>query len=55
MLPPFLWGHEWARRRYGGKWERWGDEWRPVDDWSMPRDEPELYGSGVIPVREEWP
>lgn len=55
MIPQFLWGYEWARRRAGGKWERWEDRWGPVDEWSTPRDRPEQYGAGLIPAREEWP
>jgi len=54
MLPKFLWGSRWARQRVGGKWERWGEDWEPVSDWSTPKEKPELYGSGVVPEREEW-
>lgn len=55
MIPQFLWAYPWARRLQGGRWERWGDRWVPVDEWSTPRDRPELYGSGRVPEREEWP
>ena len=54
MLPKFLWRYQWARRRHGGKWERWGSEWVPVQDWSSPADRPDEYGAGELPQREEW-
>lgn len=54
MLPRFLWQHEWARRRAGGKWERWSGQWAPVDDWSTPKERPDDYGGGRIPEREDW-
>jgi hypothetical protein len=55
MLPRFLWQYRWARRRHGGKWERWDEEWSPVADWSTPRDRPDEYGRGETPEREHWP
>jgi len=54
MLPRFLWGRRWARKAHGGKWERWGLSWIPVDDWSTPKDHPDEYGRGEIPEREDW-
>lgn len=54
MLPRFLWQHRWARRRSGGKWERWDDRWIPVDDWSTPAERPDDYGRGLTPEREDW-
>lgn len=55
MLPRFLWRYQWARRRQGGKWERWDGHWVPVPAWSTPRERPDLYGPGRVPDREEWP
>ena len=55
MIPRFLWGLRWARQRQGGKWEQRDGEWFPVTEWSTPKDLPELYGRGQVPVREEWP
>lgn len=56
MLPRFLWRYQWARRRHGGKWERWPDPegWVPVRDWSTPRERPDDYGRGHTPEREDW-
>jgi len=54
MLPRFLWAYRWARRRHGGKWERWGARWVPVADWSTPSERPDDYGSGHTPEREDW-
>jgi hypothetical protein len=53
MLPRFLWQYKWARRRQGGKWERWGTQWVPVKQWSTPSSEPDLYGTGDPPERED--
>lgn len=55
MLSGFLWRYRWARRCRGGRWERWGERWVPVAEWSTPRDRPEEYGRGRVPDREEWP
>ena len=55
MIPQFLWGHRWARMRQGGRWEQRDGQWYPVAEWSTPKDLPELYGRGQVPVREEWP
>lgn len=55
MLPRFLWSYRWARRRHGGKWERWGDSWVPVPDWSTPAERPDLYEGGPPAEREDWP
>lgn len=54
MLPRFLWSRRWARRRQGGKWERWGDAWVPVSDWTTPSERPDLYGGGPPAEREDW-
>lgn len=43
-----------VRRRAGGKWERWGGQWVPVEDWSTPTERPEEYGRGETPEREDW-
>lgn len=52
MLPKFLWKYEWARRKYGGKWEKW-TEWKPVQEWSTPSTHPDEYGTGNLPMRED--
>ncbi len=54
MLPRFLWGYAWARRRHGGKWERWLSGWVPVKEWSTPSERPDEYARGEIPDREDW-
>ncbi len=53
-LPKFLWKYRWARQRQGGKWERWDEDWQPVNDWSTPTTRPEMYGAGMVPEREDW-
>jgi hypothetical protein len=53
-LPKFLWKYRWARQRQGGKWERWDEDWQPVNDWSTPVTRPEMYGAGKTPAREDW-
>lgn len=50
MLPVFLWHERWARRLQGGKWERRGDRWMPVSEWSGPEG-PDAAG---VHGREDW-